>query len=449
MATTYLQSDFTGTGSASGAKATYSVWVKAAVKDDRSTIISGRADANNYMKFRFANDSLTFYGNHSSSNNLNIETNRKFRDPSSWYHIVLQVDTTSATETDRVKIFVNGVQETSLANSTYPAQGAPLYLTKEDDVQVGAFNNTEHFDGCMSYFYCIDGTIYAPTVFGETDSTDGMWKIVTDPTVTYGSKGWLIFKNGANLSGSTVSDQSTNSNDWTVATGTITETEDCADNNFSTLSPLTVDTGGAKTYANGNTTATETANSWTSTHSTLMASTGKYYCETKLVSFSGGSASYIGASSAYSIQSKANAGSILGTDTGSVGYYATNGNVDKAGASTAYGASWGAGNIIGTAIDLDNNFIYFSKDGVWQNSGDPTSGATGTGGVALPSGMTGGEFIGFSISPHESVMAVNYGNGYFQTTVITSAGTNASNNGIFEYDVPAGFTALCTKGINT
>ena len=65
----------------------------------------------------------------------------------------------------------------------------------------------------MSYFYCIDGTIYAPTVFGETDSTSGgMWKIVTGPTGTYGTKGWLIFKNGANLSGSTDSDQSTNSN---------------------------------------------------------------------------------------------------------------------------------------------------------------------------------------------------------------------------------------------
>ena len=129
MATTYLQSDFAGTGSATGAKATYSFWVKPAVKDDRSTFVSGRADANNYMKFRFANDSITFYGNHSSSNNLNVETNRKFRDPADWYHIVLQVDTTSAVSSDRVKLYVNNEQQTSFDNETYPSQNDPLYLS--------------------------------------------------------------------------------------------------------------------------------------------------------------------------------------------------------------------------------------------------------------------------------------------------------------------------------
>jgi len=220
--------------------------------------------------------------------------------------------------------------------------------------------------------------------------------------------------------------------------------------NFATFNPLTKDAGGAKTYANGNTTVTETANSWTSAHSTLEASTGKYYCETKLVSLSGGTQSYVGAASGDEIASKSAVTYNIGSDNGSVGYYSTNGKIEKGGADTAgWGASWTTGDIIGTALDLDNNFIYFSKNGAWQASGDPTSGSTGTGGVALPSGMTGGELIGFSVSPNESVLSVNFGNGYFGTTAITSAGTNASGNGDFEYDVPTGYTALSTEGINT
>jgi hypothetical protein len=121
---------------------------------------------------------------------------------------------------------------------------------------------------------------------------------------------------------------------------------------------------------------------------------------------------------------------------------------------TAFGNTYTDGDIIGIALDLDNLKIYFSKNGVWQNSGDPTSGSTGTGAaftITAPSSTTDGAYF-FACSDDntsaERRVAWNFGNGYFQTTAVSSAGTNASGNGIFEYDVPTGYTALSTKGLN-
>jgi hypothetical protein len=109
--------------------------------------------------------------------------------------------------------------------------------------------------------------------------------------------------------------------------------------------------------------------------------------------------------------------------------------------------TWANGDIAQIALDMDNKKLYFHKDGVYQNSGVPTSGSTGTGALSL----TGNEYYlivsGYKNSENPSIHA-NFGNGYFGTTAVSSAGTNASNNGIFEYDVPTGYTALSTKGLN-
>jgi len=125
--------------------------------------------------------------------------------------------------------------------------------------------------------------------------------------------------------------------------------------------------------------------------------------------------------------------------------YFGNGNKNVSGSASSYGSSYTSGDIIGIAMDLDNNKLYFSKNGTWQNSGVPTSGSTGTGAISTIAGVT----YGFMTSDYNNkVCQLNTGNGYFGTTAVSSAGTNASGNGIFEYDVPTGFTALSTKGLN-
>jgi len=446
MATTRINTTLSGSG-VNPKKWTFSAWVKRGSLSDGGKFFAAYDGGNYYHDIKFSTEDRLVVYCHNNGNAGNLKTSRRFRDMSLWYHIVVNWDTAQSDQEDRCKVWVNNERITEWSSPTYPAQNVNGTINDGYVHTIGAGNTGSYgnyFIGCISHVHFAGNQSYDPTTFGEIDATDGMWKIKTSPTVTYTENGFFLKMEDA----SNLDLDSSGQNRSFTTTGTLTATKDNPDNCFATFNPLFVDDGGAKTFTNGNTTVTETANSWTSAHSSLMATTGKYYCETKLVSFSGGSASYVGASSNHSIQSKTSVGSILGTDTGSVGYYASSGNVDKAGASASYGATWGAGNIIGTAIDLDNNFIYFSKDGVWQNSGDPTSGATGTGGVALPSGMTGEQFIGFSVSPNESVMAVNFGNGYFQTTAISSAGTNASNNGSFEYDVPAGYGALCTKQIN-
>jgi hypothetical protein len=127
--------------------------------------------------------------------------------------------------------------------------------------------------------------------------------------------------------------------------------------------------------------------------------------------------------------------------------YKDDGDKANNGVNTAYGDSFTAGDIIGVAMDLDNNKIYWSKNGTWQNGGDPTSGATGTGSAF----DIASEYTYTPISSTNSssdLLAYNFGNGYFGTTAVSSAGSNG-NGAIFEYDVPTGYYALNTKNINT
>ena len=125
---------------------------------------------------------------------INVRTNRVFRDTNAWYHIVVAVDTTQGTASDRVKIYVNGVQETSLSATTYPGQNIDTSVNNTDIAIVGcraADSTNKFFDGCMSHVHFTDGYAYTPTSFGETDSTTGEWKIKTSVTgVNYGTNGF-------------------------------------------------------------------------------------------------------------------------------------------------------------------------------------------------------------------------------------------------------------------
>ena len=101
----------------------------------------------------------------------------------------------------------------------------------------------------MSHVVHIDGTQELPTIFGETDSTTGEWKIKTSitPSVGWGTNGYHILKDGNSLT-----DQSGQGNNWT-AIGTLTKTEDNPSNVFATFNPLNFQQVYATTFSNGNT----------------------------------------------------------------------------------------------------------------------------------------------------------------------------------------------------
>jgi len=450
MASTYLtRTQGTPTSDDIG---TYSFWMKRGTLDKNNEyIVQNYVDAGNYGYFRFKSDNQ-FQHYSSGGGDWERRTNRLFRDVTAWYHIVLRIDTTQSTASDRVRLYVNGVQETSFSTETNASQnGNNKLFASGGTLRIGYVSSgtATYFDGCLSHFHYCDGQSYAPTVFGSTDSTTGEWKINTSPSVTYGSQGFFIFKDGTNLSGSTVQDQSGNGNNFTVGGGTLTKTEDCPSNVFATLNPLaSLPNTGVSTFTNGNTTSQGTNGSYVNGGSTLMMSSGKFYAEMKYVATSNASRCWVGITEDVSEISRIN------QDVGSynVIYRSQTGGLNiEGGGENSYGATFTTGDIIGIALDLDNNRLFFSKNGTWQNSGDPTS-STGaiTTFTAPASTLNGGWFFasGSDSNAQNNTVSWNFGNGYFGTTAVASAGTNASGNGIFEYDVPTGYTALSTKGLN-
>ena len=448
MASTYLQR--TAGTSTENYKYTFSAWVKRTGVLGSSSVnevlfSNWSNDTNSaYIRFEDQNDNLQVFDKYGSTIDLNYQTNMKFRDCNSFYHIVVNVDGTRSAN-QRCKIYVNG-SEVSCSNTT--DTGGTLAMktvTATNAMRAGAIKTsggTEYyFSGILSHVHYIDGTGYDASYFGETDSTTGEWKIKTSPTgITYGTNGFFILKDG-----NTITDQSSNSNDFTLGAGTLTKTEDCPSNVFATFNPLHpgLTLFSNVNFLNGNTTFdnNETGGSiYPIAKSTLAASQGKYYAEFKQNESDGG----LGISDGKSDEN------FLGDNTSNGVHYRSDGNVRVNNAESSFGDTYTTGDIIGIAMDLDNNYVYFSKNGTWQDSGDPTSGASGTGGISIPTSSTGVfHFAATEIgSSSTSNMSANFGNGYFGTTAVASAGTNASGNGIFEFDVPNGFTALSTKGLN-
>ena len=441
------------TGTDNKKKGTYSLWLKRSLIGSQQYIIGNLNDTNNYGYIRFkADDILQVLSFYSSSTNASLKTNRKFRDTNAWYHIVVRIDMAQSTESDRMRLYVNGVEETS-----YSAQSA------SSDVNNGLLINSastghriasqdtvsgERFDGLISHVHYCDGYSYGPEEFGETDSTTGQWKIKTSPSVTYGSTGYFMFKDNASLN-----DQSGNSNNFTAgAGGAPTPTVDNPSNNFATMNPLHRGTTGFTNvvFKHGATTVDNNESGsgvYPVTFSSLAMSSGKFYCEMKVDSMSSNSVT-IGIEEG---RSDTQYGGKLSTG---ICYKPGDGLVRKNDSDVnPFGATYTNGDIIGVALDLDNNYVYFSKNGTWQNSGDPTSGSSGTGGIAVvaPSSTESGVYH-FSVADNSSSgtfqVFMNFGNGYFGSTAISSEGTNASGIGKFEYNVPTGYTALCTKGLN-
>ena len=444
MASTYL---IRSTPSETFSKLTVSCWFK------------GMADGTqrNFWGLYDNSDNTRFFGLYYSSNGslyaywkqggegiqFTLGTMQKFRDPSAWYHFVMTMDTTLATASDRVKFYVNGERVTSFEDSldtiTQNKTCNMMNGTTDGRMQWGGgkISGTQYYwNGLMSHCHMCVGYAYDASSFGSTDATTGEWKINTSPSVSYGTNGGFWLKDGSQLT-----DSSSNSNTLTVGGGTLTNTEDCPSNNFATLNNLNA--MNQPTLTNGNNTLSVGSNNWKISPSTLAPSSGKWYVEHKVSANSG----YVGIGIIDTDDYGSNTNiQYSGETANSVMVYSSTGEKWINDANTSYGDSYTTNDIIGVAMDLDNNKVYFSKNGTWMNSGNPESGATGTGAIDIPTGGSGEFYILPSI--YNATVQCNFGNGYFGTTAISSEGTNASGIGKFEYDVPTGYTALSTKGLN-
>jgi hypothetical protein len=455
MATTYL-SRTSGTPTDSK-KTTLSVWLKRSGLGT-GTFFGGGADSNNMTFINFnPNGKIFLQSSSSGSNTLVFVTTQVFRDTSAWYHIVVAIDTTQGTASNRVKLYVNGVQVTAFDTETQPSQNLELEWNKSGKtLEIGKYlfqSTYSLYDGSMSYVSFVDGTQELPTVFGETDSTTGEWKIKTDitPSVAWGNNGFLILKNGNSLT-----DESSNSNNFTLGGGTLTNTEDCPSNVFATLNSLATSSYGTLIQGNNTVKGNISTNS-AETFSTLSTNNdGKYYYEIKCTGVNGvdnPNFGFIQTARGFRLQN--GEPGLGGATNGSLDIRVQpNGKTYNNGAASgsAVISTYTAGDILGFAIDSDNGAFYVAKNGTWQTSGNPESGASRTGAIKTwsptDSKVTDGQSVCIGVYNTAAIADANFGNGYFGTTAVSSAGTNASGNGIFEYDVPTGYTALSTKGLN-
>ena len=465
MADTYISRAATGSVTSS-TTFTFSFWLKRGDLNRTQTVFMHENASGHYEKFQLElqSDNTFRVSIYDGSTEFNYDTNMLFRDTSGWYNIVVRWDTTQSTSTDRVRIYVNGSQITfdnaNGSTATMPNQNFAINLGEKIMVwgRYQASSPGAYFSGSLSHCHYADGQSYAPTVFGSVDSTTGEWKLNTTPTVTYGNNGFFVLKDGNRV----VNDAGNSSGNFAVGGGTLTKTEDCPSNNFPTF--ITASHSGSYTFYNGATTSFGNGTSdWSkATIGTLGASDGKYYWEIKL-GMNGGATDYnitgvVRSDKVFSNSNVYSNGGFNGLQSanaaGGLGIYSQTG-ASMGGALYIGGSSVNLTNgaIVMYALDLDNKKMWVGKNGTWANAGsgggvgNPATGANplwGTGEFT-----TGAIYLPGNIQYQTSDCSYNFGNGYFKTTAVASAGTNASGNGIFEYDVPTGFTALSTKGLNT
>jgi len=431
MANSYLEANMTG--NTASTKMTFSCWIKINKVDEDGRIFGAQANACHAYFNGDGRLNIDFAAKDSSSVSAKLLTNRKFRDPNAFYHIVFALDTTLGTADDRIKLWVNGVQETAFDTRTNPGQNDTYAYGQSGYYNVGArSNNTgsagHYFEGYISHAAYVDGSALAPTVFGQTDSTSGIWKFKSPTGVTWGDNGFhLKFENSGNLG----LDSSGEGNNFTT-NGNLKQAIDNPSNSYATINPLDY------WYRNpvlsiGNTKIVDTTG-WSGARSTFGFSTGKWYWEIKL---SGSSMdNHIHGVQLVDVNTRTqDPQQITGT---TVFYNHDGGEMRTDGTQTTadYG-TFSSGDIMGVAVDMTAGSygqitIYKNGSAIVSNFNLSSSSTT-----VMPFSAVG-----------NCTTEYNFGNGLFGTTAITSAGSNG-NGSLFEYDVPSGHYALNTKNLNT
>ena len=427
----------TGTPS-SRQKFTFSTWIKLSSVSGNRSIFNIETDGNTTLFFMVKNgDQLHFVDYNSSAEQAKLTTNALYRDPSAWMHVVLRLDSTQGTNTNRCRLYVNGSEVTSFSATVYPSQNYN-FTNNVGNTRIGVSQgNANYWDGYMAETVYCDNQSLAPDQFGEFDEDSGIWKPIDVSGLTFGDEGfYLDYEN----SGALGTDVSGESNNFTVNNLTaIDQSTDTCTNNFATGNPLDNGCGKAPTFSEGNLKILHDNPS--PVFSTIGVSSGKWYMEAKAIS--GNNDYQIGICST---QVTTNSDEI-GLRANDWGYKASDGKYKNNGSDNSYGSTYANGNIIGVYLDLDNNKLYFAKNGTIQNSG------TGISITAPGSTPLGAYFfaLGANAANTKYTWEVNFGN----PTYTGTDQTDANGYGSFEYDPSAGtfdsaskdFYALNTKNL--
>ena len=409
---------------------TVSFWVKRGIANtgssgtDRQVIFSNATND----QISFHNDNLCFLEDGTDS----AITNMKFRDFSSWFHIVMAFDTSQSTNTNRQKVYVNGKQidqSTGFSTMSYVAQDLEMGFGKGSEMMsVGRseYDDNRHFDGYLAEFYYINGTMLDHTSFGEFDEdSPTIWK-PKKFTGSFGTNGfYLDFEDSGDLG----DDESGNGNDFTeVNLAAADQATDTPTNNFCTLNPLAA-ANNQPTFSEGNCQSVSSG-AWYGTLGTMGVSAGKWYWEVKVTTtggnFHGVIADYVNFDDA-TVYNEVGATSYTSDGSGEMYYGADTTTADYG--SVAQNA------ITGIALNMDDKQISIYNNGSAIVSNFALDDATNLDFV-LPFGF-------------EWSATVQYNFGGCSAFALSSAAQDENGYGNFEYSPPSGYLALCTKNLGS
>jgi hypothetical protein len=430
-------------------KWTWSTWLKKNSNGNVIALFSSWADSNNNSVFNFTDeDTLQYHDKAAGSTQAKLVTNRKFRDVSAWYHIVLTYDSGNGTSGNRIRLYINGEEETDFSTDTMPGQNNDSTVNRNCVHYLGTDDNTGYYLDCyLAEVRFVDGSALDPTSFGEFDEDSPLiWKPKSVSSLTNGTNGfYLQFKQTGTSQNSSGLGADTSGEDHHFAVtnfAAIDQTTDTCTNNFSTMNVLDNYYFGG-TFSQGNLKVASDAGVEGYATNTMPVSTGKWYWEMKINS-SGSNRDQIGI--ADKVIDDTDFSPISGNNRYE-GYYGYTGNhYSPDTGNNSYGATFTTGDIVGVALDLDNHKLYFYKNGAIQNSGDPTSGSTGTGAISVETDPHDGVYYATFANIHNtaSTFEANFGNPTFS---ISSGNSDANGYGNFEYAVPSGYFSLCTKNL--
>jgi hypothetical protein len=435
---------------------TFSTWVKRGTFANYEAFFggvksSGRDDAIRFSESAGSNQLYILFDEGATG----LTTTQLFRDPSAWYHIIVAVDTTQATASNRVKLYVNGSQVTAFATASYPAQNYDCGINNSSLQTIGKRPNGDYFDGYQTEINFIDGQQLTPSSFGSTNALTGVWQ-PAKYTGTYGTNGFYLKFTDTTSTTTLGYDFSGNSNNWTTNNLSLTagSTYDSMTDvptltsattaNYCVFNPL--DKGSTNfTFSNGNLTISG-ASASSATRATMAVSSGKWYWEATPTAIGNGlGVGFAGDSSRFN-PATWNAGTYV--------IYQSDGNKHINGSASAYGATYTTSDVIGVALDMDAGTITFYKNNTSQGTA-----STGLTGVYLPvfsqtSGATTGTInanfgagSGFTYTPPTGFVALNTfnlptstivkGNTVMDATTYTGTGSAQSitNAGAFKPDL--------------
>ena len=407
---------------------TFSTWVKRCTNSSSQGLLNANTSDDDRIVLHSSNI-LRVYFNGSSS--AYLVTNRLFRDNSAFYHIVVAVDTTQGTAANRIKLYVNGVQETSFSTENYPSQNYDTFLNVSNTLHIGSSGSAEYMDGYLAETVFIDGTANAVTDFGEFGEDSGIWKPIDVSGLTFGTNGFYLEtkQSGTSQNSSGLgADTSGNDNHFAVNNLTaIDQTTDTCTNNFCTMNPL--DTYNSPTITDGNTVC-NAGSSDKSMRSTIGISSGKWYWE---VNTTANNSAYMGiVNGSYRL----NTGYELSVASTNSVIWEGNGGILLKNGSTVTSSYSGGTSTYGFAFDLDNGTLKLSQNGTFYNSGN-----------AVVTGITADTYLPV-FAPNgggsPTTLKANFGNPAY---AISSGNQDGNGYGNMEYAVPSGYYALNTKNL--